>query len=141
MKPTAARAHNVTALARLIWPAGRWRPAVRGLAASNFRSTMRLKDMAQVRAQTIAARINQKMRQPGQPWVSRAATAMEASAKGSAKTVCDSLTKPAHLLIIANIFNYRPGWTTGEHRWKRASSPRPSPPLRRGEGEEQARGR
>jgi hypothetical protein len=56
---------------------------------------MRLNDMAQVRAQNIAARISRNVRQPGQPWFPRAATAMEATANGSANTVCDSLTNPA----------------------------------------------
>src|SRR5690349_13669241 len=92
------------ALANEIWPVGKWRVAVRGLALSNFRSTIRLKAIAQVRAQTIAARISPKVRQPGQPRSARAATTMEANANGSAKTVCDDLPKPAHLLTVANIF-------------------------------------
>src|SRR5580693_953599 len=57
---------------------------------------MRLNAIAQVRAQTMAVRISAKVFHPGQPWVSRAATAIEASAKGRAKTVWESLTKPAH---------------------------------------------
>src|SRR5581483_7827037 len=52
---------------------------------------MRLKDIAQVRAQTIAVRIRRNVRQPGQPRSSRAAKAMEARAKGRAKTVWLSL--------------------------------------------------
>ena len=58
---------------------------------------MRLNAMAQVRAQTIAARIRPKVRQPGQPRLSRAATAIAASANGSAKTVCEKRTNEAHL--------------------------------------------
>ena len=75
------------ALAKLIWPLGKWRMAVRGLAASNLRSTIRLKAIAHVRAQTIAARINRKIRQPGHPLFSREAIAIDANAKGNAKTV------------------------------------------------------
>ena len=84
------------ALASEIWPVGRWRLAVRGFSASNLRSTMRLKAMAQVRAQTIAARISPKVRQPGQPRWSRAATTIAASANGRAKTVCEKRTNEAH---------------------------------------------
>src|SRR5208282_4758248 len=57
---------------------------------------MRLKAMAQVRAQTIAARIRPKIFQPGQPRLSRAATNIAASANGSAKTVCEKRTNPPH---------------------------------------------
>src|SRR5213592_4047343 len=94
---------SVHAPAKDTCPAGRWRLAVRGFALSKWRSTIRLNDIAQVRAQTKAARIKPKVRQPGQPRWSRAATTMEASAKGSAKTVWDSLTKEAHFLITENI--------------------------------------
>src|SRR5713101_7049535 len=64
---------------------------------------MRLKDMAQVRAQTIAARIKPNVRQPGQPRWSRAATAIAAKANGKAKTVCENLTNSAHLRSVPNI--------------------------------------
>src|ERR1035437_4648667 len=101
--PAADRAQRVPAVNKLIWPVGRWRPAVRGFSASNLRSTMRLKAMAQVRAQTIAASTRAKVRQPGQPRWSRAATAMAASANGKAKAVWENLTKEAHLEITANI--------------------------------------
>ena len=57
----------------------------------------RLKLIAQVRAQTIAARISPNVRQPGQPRLSRAATAIAASANGSAKTVCEKRTNEPHL--------------------------------------------
>src|SRR5688500_12264826 len=103
INPAALIAQSVHALAREIWPAGKCRVAVRGLSASNLRSAMRLKAMAQVRAQTIAATINAKVRQPGQPRLSRAATAIAASAKGSAKSVCEKRTKESHLLIMENI--------------------------------------
>jgi len=94
---------SAPALKREICPAGRWRVAVRGLAASNLRSTMRLKAIAHVRAQTIASRMRPKVRQPGQPRFSRAATTIPASAKGRAKTVCESFTNSAHLRSVANI--------------------------------------
>jgi hypothetical protein len=55
--------------------------------ASNLRSTTRLKAMAQVRAETMAARISPKVRHPGHPELARAATAMAAKANGSANTV------------------------------------------------------
>src|SRR5450631_3152206 len=85
------------ALASEICPVGRCRFAVRGFSASNLRSTMRLKAIAHVRAQTIAAMISPKVRQPGQPRLSRAATTIAASANGSAKTVCEKRTNEAHL--------------------------------------------
>src|SRR5882724_10300965 len=91
------------ALAGEIFPAGKCRVAVRGLSASNLRSTMRLKAIAHVRAQTIAAMINPNARQPGQPRFPRAATTIAASANGSAKTVCEKRTNEAHLLIKENI--------------------------------------
>ena len=64
---------------------------------------MRLKAMAQVRAQTIAARISPNVRQPGQPRLSRAATAIAARANGRAKTVWENFTKEAHFWRVANI--------------------------------------
>src|SRR5258706_14638542 len=91
------------ALASEIWPVGKWRMAVRGLAWSNFRSTIRLNAMAQVRAQTIAARMSPNVRQPGQPRSARAATTIEASANGKAKTVCDIFQNSAHLLKVSKI--------------------------------------
>src|SRR6185369_932600 len=99
-KPAAARRQKTTALAKLIFPAGKWRPAVLGFSASNFRSAIRLKAMAQVLAQTMAARIKPNFFQPGQPRLSRAATAIAASAKGSAKAVWENLTNSAHFLIL-----------------------------------------
>src|SRR5687767_719477 len=99
MKPMAAVAQSVHALAREICPAGKWRLAVRGFLASNRRSTMRLKAIAQVRAQKTAATIKRNNLQPGHPRESFAATAMEASAKGRAKTVCEIFTNSAHFAI------------------------------------------
>ena len=57
---------------------------------------MRLNAIAHVRAQTIAARINPQILQPGQPRLSRAATTMAASANGSAKIVCENRTNDPH---------------------------------------------
>src|SRR5262249_4334827 len=82
-KAAAEIAHKITTLAKLTSPVGKWRLAVRGFAASNFRSAMRLKLIAQVRAETIAARMSRKALQPGQPRFSRAATSIAASANGS----------------------------------------------------------
>ena len=56
-----------------------------------------------VRAQTIAARIRPNVCQPGQPWLSRAATAIAASANGSANTVWLNRTNSPHLRIVENI--------------------------------------
>src|SRR5262245_2289114 len=96
-----------TALPRLICPAGRCRLAVRGLSASNLRSTMRLNAMAHVRAHTIATRIKPNVFQPGQPRLSRAATHIAASAKGNAKIVCEKRTNESHLPIgeVISYFN------------------------------------
>ena len=104
VSPAPEIAHNKTALVSEISPAGRWRLVVRGLSASNLRSTMRLKAIAQVRAQIIARRMSPNVRQPGQPRLSRAATHIAASAKGKAKTVCEKRTKEAHFWIAENIF-------------------------------------
>jgi hypothetical protein len=52
---------------------------------------MRLNAIAQVRAQNMAARMSRKTRHPGHPWRSRAATAIDARAKGSANTVWENL--------------------------------------------------
>ena len=58
--------------------------------------------MAQVRAQTSATKINVNDFHPGQPRLSRAAMAIEASAKGRAKIVWENLTNSAHLRMTAN---------------------------------------
>src|SRR5260370_26061062 len=96
MKAAAERVQSKMALAREICPLGRCRFLVRGLSATNLRSTMRSKAIAHVRAQTIAAKISPNVRQPGQPRLSRAATSIAASANGSAKTVCENRTNEAH---------------------------------------------
>src|SRR6185295_10883371 len=64
---------------------------------------MRLNAIAQVRAQTMAARMSRNFCHPGQPFVSRAATTIEASANGNAKTVWENRTNSAHLRIVENI--------------------------------------
>src|SRR5213594_394327 len=99
----ALKAHSVQAPGKEIRPIGRWRRAVRGLALSNSRSTIRLNDIAHVRAQTIAKRMSPNVRQPGQPLRSRAATTIDARAKGRAKTVWENLTKLPHLVIRENM--------------------------------------
>src|SRR5262245_50620731 len=97
MKATPLRMQSNHALTREISPVGRCRPAVRGFPRSKSRSTIRLKAIAQVRAQTIAARMRLKVLHPGHPRWARAATTIDASANGSANTVCESLTKLPHL--------------------------------------------
>src|SRR6185436_8700239 len=97
--PAPLSRQRVHALPREISPRGRWRLAVRGLALSNSRSTIRLNAIAHVRAEIMAARIRTNILQPGHPLFSRAATAIEASAKGRAKTVCENLTNEPHFLI------------------------------------------
>ncbi len=69
---------------------------------------MRLNAIAHVRAQTIAARISPKVRQPGQPRCARAATTIAASANGSAKTVCEKRTNEPHFWIIEIILDWPP---------------------------------
>ena len=103
ISPAADASHKAIALGMLICPVGRCRAAVRGFNASNLRSTIRLKAIAHVRAQTIAARISPNVRHPGQPRLSRAATTIAARAKGSAKTVCENFTNDPHFWIIENI--------------------------------------
>src|SRR5215470_2142304 len=66
---------------------------------------MRLKAIAQVRAQTIAVRISPRARQPGQPRLSRAATVIAANANGRANSVCEKRTNDAHLWIKENIWH------------------------------------
>ena len=102
-RPKPLSAHSAHALASEICPVGKWRFAVRGFSLSNSRSTIRLNAIAQVRAQSIAARIRPNVRQPGQPRWSRAATTMDANANGSAKMVWEKRTKDSHLLMKENI--------------------------------------
>ena len=90
--PNAAPITNPQASSTPMAPDGRCRAAVRGFRASNRRSAIRLNPIAAVRAQTMAARVKMKIRQPGQPPPSRDATAMLASANGNAKTVCEKRT-------------------------------------------------
>src|SRR5260370_40399530 len=62
-------------------PAGRWRRAVRGLAASMNRSARRLTAQAHVRAPAIARVTQSRVGPPGQP---SAATTPGTDAKGAA---------------------------------------------------------
>ena len=75
-------------------PAGMSRAAVRGFAASIARSAMRLKAIAAERAPTIATRIKKSVRTSGTPPAARTA---ERSANGSAKTVCEKVTREKNL--------------------------------------------
>ncbi len=49
--------------------------------------------------------MSEKIRQPGQPCSGRAATTIDANAKGKANTVCEILTNSAHFLMINSGFN------------------------------------
>ena len=95
--PAALSTQSVHALASVICPDGKCRPAVRGFSASNFRSTILLNAIAHVRAIATAPKINTNNFHPGHPLVSRAARAMDAIANGIANTVCDNFTNSPHL--------------------------------------------
>ena len=90
--------------------------AVRGLALSNLRSTIRLKAMAQVRAQPSPPQSSRNTRQPGQPWFARAATAMEAKRERQGKNRMRQFNElsvfPHHGLRLRRL-----GW--GSPVWKR----------------------
>ena len=89
---TSAAADTTTkthTLARESTPRGSSRPAVRGLRASIAWSARRLNPIAALRAPTIATTIHRSVRQGTRP---PPASTAEASANGSAKTECDSLT-------------------------------------------------
>jgi hypothetical protein len=60
-----------------------------------------LNAIAQVRAQTIAARISANTLHPGHPRVSRAATTIAAIANGRAKIVWLNFTNSAHFRTVA----------------------------------------
>src|SRR4051812_31551121 len=81
-------------------PAGRARLAVRGLAASIFRSISRFHPMAALRAPTMATTIQSTVRQTGQPW---AASIIPRKANGRAKIVC------SNLIISSTVFRVRRG--------------------------------
>jgi hypothetical protein len=89
--PAAAPITKHQAPVTEICPMGKCLPAVRGFSASNLRSTIRLKLIAAVRAQTIAAKISKKVRHPGQP-----ATNIDAKAKGNANSVWEKRTNPKY---------------------------------------------
>jgi len=61
-----------------------------------------LNPIAAVRAHTIDARISRNVRHPGHPRFASAATTIDASANGSAKTVWENRTK---LEVFANTHN------------------------------------
>ena len=74
-KPTPLRTHSIQALNRLISPDGRWRSAVRGFFASNWRSTIRLNAIAHVRAQIRQMTISINSLTPGKPYSTTAGSA------------------------------------------------------------------
>jgi hypothetical protein len=84
-------------------PAGMARVAVRGLAASNSRSAMRLKAIAAERAPTIARVIQSVCQAVGSPVAvkPRAARSAPRKAKGSAKSVCS-------IFIISSVVRMLP---------------------------------
>ena len=82
--------HNATAVQSDTFPVTKWRCFVLGFRPSSFRSTIRLKIMAQVRAVTIANKMSENNLQPGQPFSGAEATTIDAKANGRAKTVCEN---------------------------------------------------
>ncbi len=97
---TAVAARTSSTLARReIAPLGNSRVAVRGLRASMWRSAIRLKPIAAVRAPTMASTM-------ATTWAAempceRAARVAAASAKGSAKTVWLNLIMRANTVTLA----------------------------------------
>src|SRR5579883_1191091 len=79
---------KTTAKRRLSLPVINGRIRVRGFLASNFRSAMRLKVMAALRAATIATMIQSNCLQVGHPRTARRAPVR---ANGNAKTECSNL--------------------------------------------------
>ena len=100
-KPAAHTTTKAATTPGVMAPAGRWRAAVRGLAASKRRSTRRLKPMAVLRASTMAATIQTHVIAGGGTGASRAASSAPASANGSAKIVCEKRTRPGRCPICA----------------------------------------
>ena len=79
--------------------------------------------MAQVRPLTMAASTSTKTRHPGQPRWSRAASIMEASAKGRANTVWLNFTNEAHLESREIIGAYCRRRSLEMARWARFGGP------------------
>src|SRR3989441_9807210 len=103
--PTATHACRNVSL-----PDGSSRARVRGFRASSSRSAMRLNPRATNRAAVKASTTRPSVRQVSAVW--REATSTPSSAKGSANTVCGSLTKFAYRarrLSPANVCPSRPG--------------------------------
>ena len=80
-------------------PAGKCLDAVRGLSESNFASASLLNAIAPFLAVNMQAKISKKTFAEGNPF---AATSIEASAKGSAKSVWLRRTSFAYSVILAN---------------------------------------
>src|SRR5690606_14565938 len=91
MKAEAFKTRKPRTWRRLRTPAGKWRPAVRGLSLSISASARRLKAMAVFRQVTMQTRISAKVLGDGMP---PAAQTMAAKAKGRAKRVWENLTRP-----------------------------------------------
>ena len=86
-KPKTHNARNVPTAGTDSSPAGKCRPAVRGLTASRFRSARRLIAIAADRAHTMHRTMPSKsVRRNGTPGDCQARTALK-SANGNAKTV------------------------------------------------------
>ena len=86
------RAQSRAPAPRVSAPDGSSRIAVRGLRASSSASTSRLRDIASVRAPTIATVTQTMFARPGQPSTARNAPTY---ANGSANTVCSMRTSDA----------------------------------------------
>ncbi len=93
MKSAAATSTDAQACASVIAPRGSSRCMVRGLRASNARSTMRLKPIAAKRAAVNATTTSATVRRVTAEV--REAASTPSSANGSANTVCGSFTKLA----------------------------------------------
>src|ERR1039457_3026870 len=91
----AENAQNIAAAVTETAPAGISRRAVRGFSASTFRSTIRLNAIATDRAPTMAARMPNSVRGGG---TAPAASTVASSANGSAKTVCENVTRERNRL-------------------------------------------
>src|ERR687889_1556794 len=91
-------------------PAGMARAAVRGFAASNSRSAIRLKAIAAERAPTIAGVIQSACQTVGSPDAlkPRAASTAPRKAKGSAKSVCSIfiISSVVRMLLAAVVISF-----------------------------------
>ena len=103
----------------LTCPAGRARPAVRGLAASIRRSTSRLNAIAALRAPTMATTIQKTVRHEGHP---PAASSIPRKANGRANSVCSiliisSTVESVRIGRMAGIVQTKAPFLSGEGLW------------------------